>query len=158
MAITYPRPRVLPATIIVMALLLTLKSVGVLRAVMSGNAVAAEAANAALVPQHAVATANSAVPAPSPTAPAPAAGVVAAAAAPISVPQPAPVSDAERSLLLDLRHRRDTLDTRDRAQEQREAVMAAAEKKLAERVAELNALQAKLETLEAARQIGRAHV
>jgi flagellar motility protein MotE (MotC chaperone) len=62
------------------------------------------------------------------------------------------VSDAERSLLLDLRHRRDMLDARERAQEQRDAVMAAAEKKLAARVAELNALQAKLESLEAARQ------
>jgi flagellar motility protein MotE (MotC chaperone) len=63
-----------------------------------------------------------------------------------------PVSDAERGLLLDLRHRRDMLDARARAQEQRDAVMAAAEKKLAARVAELNALQAKLEALEAARQ------
>jgi flagellar motility protein MotE (MotC chaperone) len=69
-----------------------------------------------------------------------------------SVQAPPPVSDAERALLLDLRHRRDVLDQRERAASQREDVMAAAEQKLATRVAELNALQAKLEALEAARQ------
>jgi flagellar motility protein MotE (MotC chaperone) len=62
-----------------------------------------------------------------------------------------PISEAERSLLLDLRKRRDELDARGRALDQREAVLAAAQAKLAVRVDELNALQAKLETLESAR-------
>jgi flagellar motility protein MotE (MotC chaperone) len=159
MAMTYPRPRVLPATIIVMALLLTLKAVGLLRAATAGSAEAAEAAGSAAAPQAAGETSNAAsspavaaapAVATAPHAVVPAAGIV---ASPSTIaPQPPPVSDAERSLLLDLRHRRDMLDTRDRAQEQRDAVMAAAETKLAARVAELNALQAKLEALEAARQ------
>jgi flagellar motility protein MotE (MotC chaperone) len=157
MIITYPRPRILPVTIIAMALLLTLKSVGLLRAALAGNAVAAEtpaiSAPEASAAQTAAATA--ATPGARITPPVeatmratPAMNLsVATASAP-----PPPVSDAERSLLLDLRHRRDMLDTRARAQEQRDGVMAAAEKKLAARVAELNALQGKLEALEAARQ------
>jgi flagellar motility protein MotE (MotC chaperone) len=143
---------VLPATIAVMALLLTLKSVGLLRTAMAGSAAAAEAESSG-TPPPASADTSKAAPAPAPAAPAaPGAAPSVAAALPAAAPQPPPVSDAERSLLLDLRHRRDMLDMRDRAQEQRDAVMAAAEKKLAARVAELNALQAKLETLEAARR------
>jgi flagellar motility protein MotE (MotC chaperone) len=65
---------------------------------------------------------------------------------------PAPVSDAERGLLLDLRHRRETLEGRSRELDQRQAVMSAAEQKLSARVAELTALQNKLDALEAARK------
>ena len=62
------------------------------------------------------------------------------------------MSDAERNLLVDLRHRRELLDARERAMGQRDEVMQAAQSKLATKVNELNALQTKLETLEAARQ------
>ncbi len=64
----------------------------------------------------------------------------------------APVTDAERTLLLDLRHRRTELEARGRDLDQRDAIMAAAEQKLSARVVQLTALQARLETLEAARQ------
>jgi flagellar motility protein MotE (MotC chaperone) len=155
MSMAFPRPRVLPATIGVMALLMALKSIGLLQAVTAGDAVAAEA--------PAAAAAGAAEKPASPPAPEAAAGPAASTAAAQAVapapPAPAPViaaappvSDAERSLLLDLRHRRDLLDGRERAAAQRDAVIAAAEQKLAARVAELNALQAKLESLEAARQ------
>jgi flagellar motility protein MotE (MotC chaperone) len=141
MSMAFPRPRVLPATIGVMALLMALKSIGLMRALTTGDAVAAE-------PPPAAASS------PIETPPTPA---MATTATPRVPPAPAavappPVSDAERSLLLDLRHRRDLLDARERDAAQRDAVMAAAEQKLAVRVAELNALQAKLESLEAARQ------
>jgi flagellar motility protein MotE (MotC chaperone) len=161
MGMTMPRPRVLPATIIAMALLLSLKSVGLLRAVTADSAVAAEAANA---PPPAAAPEVAAPPPPAGAANA-GAGAAGAASLPPSSPPPSslpssppssppvpPVSEAERGLLLDLRHRRDMLDAQARAQEQRDAVMVAAERKLAARVVELNALQAKLETLEAARE------
>jgi flagellar motility protein MotE (MotC chaperone) len=159
MSMAFPRPRVLPATIGVMALLIVLKSIGLLQAIAPGGAVAAEPPAAAAAPAEKPAppAASGAVPGQAPagvTAPATTPGT-AAAAAPGTRPGTngaSPVSDAERSLLLDLRHRRDLLDARDRAAAQRDAVMAAAEHKLAARVAELNALQAKLESLEAVRQ------
>jgi flagellar motility protein MotE (MotC chaperone) len=130
MSMAFPRPRVLPATIGVMALLIVLKSIGLMQAMMAGNAIAAEP----------------------PAAETPAAPPPVTMQAPPAVASAPPVSDAERGLLLDLRRRRDQLDARDRAAAQRDVVMAAAEQKLAARVAELNALQAKLETLESARQ------
>ncbi|MDX2293479.1 MULTISPECIES: MotE family protein, partial [Streptomyces] len=61
-------------------------------------------------------------------------------------------SEAERTLLLDLRRRRETLEARGRTLDERQAAMSAAEQKLAARVAELNALQARLEALEAERR------
>ena len=67
---------------------------------------------------------------------------------------PLPVSEAERALLLDLRHRSTSLDERARDLDQRNAVLGAAESKLTARVGELGALQARLEQLEAER---RAH-
>jgi flagellar motility protein MotE (MotC chaperone) len=86
----------------------------------------------------------------------PAAGE-AATAAPAPADAPALARDklpgpAERSLLLDLRRRRLELDARAAAIEQREALLAAAEKRLGVRVAELTSLQTRLEALEAARQ------
>ncbi len=79
-------------------------------------------------------------------------------ATPVSLPsgRPAepPVSDAERALLLDLRQRREALDAREATLATREQVVGAAERRLADRVAELQALQTRLEALEATR---RAH-
>jgi flagellar motility protein MotE (MotC chaperone) len=65
---------------------------------------------------------------------------------------PPPISDGERAVLLDLRQRRQELDTRDAALSVRESILAAAEQKLQARVEELGALQKKLQDLEAARQ------
>ena len=66
--------------------------------------------------------------------------------------RPAPVSDAERGILLDLRHRRLALDARARDLDQREAELAAADRHLGDRVQQLAALQVRLEALEASRQ------
>jgi flagellar motility protein MotE (MotC chaperone) len=62
------------------------------------------------------------------------------------------MSSAERSLLLDLRKRRDQLDARAAMLDQREAVQAAAAAKLSARMDQLAALQARLEAMEASRQ------
>jgi flagellar motility protein MotE (MotC chaperone) len=125
-----PRARVLPVTIGAMALLLVVKSVALVQAATADSG-AADTAKAAT---------------------APAAPAIEAAKPVAAVPAPAPVSEAERGLLLDLRHRREELDARSRDLDQRAAVLAAAQTKLAARVDELNALQAKLETLESARE------
>lgn len=120
------RPRLLPVTIGIMGIVLPVKIFDAARCMMAGVATA-----------HAEPVAAPA-PAPMPML------------APPSVEKPpAPaVSEAERALLLDLRHRRETLEARGRALDDRQGAMAAAEQKLAARVAELNALQARLEALE----------
>jgi flagellar motility protein MotE (MotC chaperone) len=61
------------------------------------------------------------------------------------------VSESEKALLQDLRARRGELDARAAAMDGREAIIAAAEKRLRTRVDELNSLQARLEALEADR-------
>ena len=86
-----------------------------------------------------------------PAEPASSAGRRAAARRPRN-PRAPPVTDAERTVLLELRQRREELDARDAALAARESVLAAAEQKLSARVAELQALQKKLEALETARK------
>jgi flagellar motility protein MotE (MotC chaperone) len=61
------------------------------------------------------------------------------------------VSEAERAILLDLRRRRTELDGKAAQLAERERLLAAAEKRLADRIAELASLQARLEALETAR-------
>ncbi len=73
-------------------------------------------------------------------------------APPAADPGPPPVSEAERTLLQDLRARKAELDARERATAEREAVLSAAEHKLSERVTELTALQTRLEQLDAERR------
>jgi flagellar motility protein MotE (MotC chaperone) len=55
-------------------------------------------------------------------------------------------------VLLELRRRRQELDARDAALGQRESVLGAAENRLGARVAEMQALQQRLEALDAARR------
>jgi flagellar motility protein MotE (MotC chaperone) len=148
-------PRLLPLTIAIMAALLAMKSVSLVRAAVPAPAAADSAVTVAAThpatpapPTQAVqsgnANADAAKPAQnSPPAPAPVT---------VAPPAEAPVSDTERALLLDLRHRRAELDAREAALATREAVLAAAEKRLGARVDELTALQGKLEALEAARK------
>ncbi len=138
------RPRLLPATIVAMGLLLVVKSVSLVSAATAPPAQAApvEAAHAQTAT---VGPRSAAVAASGPAAPAPPAAVEAK-------PQEPPVSDAERGLLLDLRHRRAELDRRARMLDQRESVLSAAQARLSARVDELTALQAKLEALESARE------
>ena len=63
-----------------------------------------------------------------------------------------PVEEAERAVLLDLRARRTVLEGREQAMAAREAIQVAAERRLTERVAELTALQTRLEQLDQTRR------
>ena len=163
------QPRLLPLTIFVLALLLAVKS-GVLLAVMTG---AGEVVRSSMLPAAQAAGHDGA----EPTQPAKAnkesdkAGTAAnpaneksqavaskdGAAVPPgaeakSMPaQDPPFSDSERALLLELRQRREQIDAREAGLATRAAVLVATERKLAGRVVELQALQKKLETLEASR-------
>jgi flagellar motility protein MotE (MotC chaperone) len=119
-------PRLLPLTTFALAALLAMKSAELVR-----DAVAADDKPAAT---PAVVNAAPAAPAPAPAA------------------EPAPVSDGEKAVLLELRHRREQLDTREAGLAQRESVLAAAEQKIATRIGELQALQKHLEELDAARK------
>jgi flagellar motility protein MotE (MotC chaperone) len=158
-------PRLLPTTMVVMAVVLALKSVALVRAAappaapvtsleVAGKA-AGKAAEAAIMPAALAASpapgtdAGEAPAAPS-TAPATASGTAPAAAHAMN--EAPPVSAAERTLLLDLRQRRAELDTRARALGEREAALSAAEKRLDARLAQLTALQQQLEALDAARR------
>jgi flagellar motility protein MotE (MotC chaperone) len=123
--------RLLPITIFALASLLAVKSTQLVRAAVP-------------VPdarQQVVTTAPPATPALGQPA----------AAKPPEETAPPPVTDAERTVLLELRQRREELDARDAASAARESLLVAAEQKLSARVVELQALQTKLEALETAR-------
>ena len=151
-------PRLLPMTILALASLLAMRSVELVRMVVSAVDQTAsvgltEAAQAATPPP------------PPPPTPA-AAAVQSPLASPPAVPAPsrdavpapsrdaaaAPVSDGERTVLLELRRRRQELDSREAGVAARESLLAAAEQKLTARVAELRTLQKHLEELEATRK------
>jgi len=127
--------RLLPVTIFAMSALLAVKSAELVRA----------AAPAPDPTPKVLAAAEAATPTGPPPPP------QAAAPTPPEEPTP-PVTDAERTVLLDLRQRREELDARDAALAARESVLAAAEQKVSARVAELLALQKKLEALDVARK------
>jgi flagellar motility protein MotE (MotC chaperone) len=156
-------PRILPPTIVAMALVLGLRSVELVRAAVPAQAAAsslppgatAPAQAAPPVPSPSIASAGQPEPAPAasgapnkataPTAPV----TTATSTAPVSTEPP--ISDGERAVLLDLRARRTELDAREAALASRESVLAAAEARLAARVKELSDLQARLQALEARR-------
>ena len=158
------QPRLLPLTIVVLALLLAVKS-SVLVVAMTG---AGEAMRSAMLPAAQAADHDSAATAHSGSAkpgkdgeatgkindkPQTGTGSDASPAAevkPLPPPDP-PVSDSERALLLELRQRREQLEVREAGLATREAVLTATERKLAGRVEELQSLQKKLEALEASR-------
>ena len=138
-------PRPLPVLIVMLVALLLLKTVGVVRSF----AATAE-------PPSSSAAAN---PSPSrpdkerkeePRPPA-AAAAVPARPPPPATPEPAVISESERGVLLELRQRRQDLDTRETTVVARESMLAAAEQKLARRVGELQTLQKQLEAMETAR-------
>ena len=62
---------------------------------------------------------------------------------------PAPVTDAEKTVLLELRERRQELEAREATLSARDSILTAAEAKLSARVEELQGLQKKLESLDA---------
>jgi flagellar motility protein MotE (MotC chaperone) len=127
--------RLLPIMMFVMSSLLVVKSAQLVRAAVMTHEAAA----------NVVSTAEAATPAEHPPPPQAAAPTLPDETAP-------PVTDSERALLLELRQRREELDARDAALVARESVLAAAGQKLSARVAELQGLQKKLESLDAARR------
>ncbi len=143
-----PRPRVLPLAILAMGGLLASKSAHLLQAVGGAPAAALASAGQAMVP-----SAQAAHPAPKEAPAKEAARKDTPPAQPAAAP-PAepPVNEAERALLLDLRARRTALDAREQALANREATQAAAEQQLSERIAQLTALQARLEQLDQTRR------
>jgi flagellar motility protein MotE (MotC chaperone) len=134
-------PRLLPITIFALAGLLAMKSVELVRV----------AAAAVAESQAVVTTAQAATPAVPEHMP-PASPSAQPVATPAAEDSAAPVGGGERTVLLELRQRRQELDSRETALTARESLMAATEQKLSGRVAELQTLQKKLEALEATRQ------
>ena len=149
-------PRLLPTTIATLAALLSLKCGILLQAVVthegrpdSAIVAAANAASTERSPETPAAPPTRAKPAAESATPAPAQKPT------VSSPgseSPPPVSETERALLQDLRQRRQELDALAASVAARESVMAAAEQKLATRMAELQTLQKKLEGLDAAQK------
>ncbi len=145
-------PRLLPATIAVLALLLAVKSTVLVRGIW----VAGELVGTSVLPRAQAAShdadkkpaahegANEKKPASLP------ADVVAAPEAKVAPPEPS-VSDSERAILLELRQRRRELDSREAALAGREAIQSGTDRKITARVEELQVLQKKLEALDAAR-------
>ncbi len=135
MRVHLPAPRLLPATMIAMAALLAVKSVGLLRLA---------------VPAHAAAAAVPTPDAPPPLPPPPLMPLaVNTMQSPAADP---PVGASELALLQDLRRRRAELDARAQALAAREGIAVAAEKRLDVRLDELAGLQTRLEALESARR------
>ncbi len=150
-----PAPRWLPATIGVLAGLLAMKSVTLVRAVTSPG----QSVDLSFLSSNARAADKPAeqkpVTVPASDAKQPAAAQPAAAAiVPPAEPAPAepPMTQAERTILLELRQRRQELDSRTAALAEREAVMTAAQEKLAARVEELRDLQQRLESMDTGRR------
>ncbi len=159
-------PRLLPATIAVLALLLAVKSTVLVRALwIAGEAVGTTVlprAQAALhetekkLDGHDPDRPDKAPGKPDHAKPAETRPVAAAVPPPPMKPEPQeppepPVSDSERAILLDLRQRRVELDGREAALAGREAMLSGTDRKLTTRIEELQLLQKKLEALNAAR-------
>jgi flagellar motility protein MotE (MotC chaperone) len=124
------RPRLLPAALATMALLLVAK----LGALVTGQP---NSATDLLAPAQASTAAPAPPAAARPPAPAPDAST--------------PEERAKRALLEELRARRMELDSRDQALAAREMVLAAAERRLGQRIEELAALQRRLEAIDRGR-------
>src|ERR1051326_2833856 len=147
MIVRFPMPRLLPATICVLAFAVAARCIELARsAILDGHpaalitavwAAGVEArAEKAAPPQR--------KPAPLET-PKP-------EVRPSPQEEPPPIADGERAVLLELRERRKELEARDAWLASRESILAAAEMKLSSRLEELSALQQKLESLEADRK------
>ena len=151
-----PRPRLLPLTIAAMTALFALKSVVLVKAAAEESRTATRSEPP--VSAHPLNPDQTASPAGGMSKNAnqteahstSTTGQEKLAAKPEST-QP-PVADAERAILLDLRHRREGLDLRARELDERDAELAAVDKRLQERLQQLETLQSKLESLEQARQ------
>jgi flagellar motility protein MotE (MotC chaperone) len=122
------RPRLMPAALAAIGLLLAAKLAALLPAGMEPLAVAPAQASSPAQPPAAPA---SAVPAP-------------------MAEEPSPEQRAERALLEGLRARRIELEGREQALAARELVLAAAERRLTQRIEEMAALQQRLQSADQA--------
>jgi flagellar motility protein MotE (MotC chaperone) len=147
--IGFPATRLLPATIGVLAGLLAVKSVTLVRGVAVPDATIVFS----FPSTHARAAASAA---PAAEAAKPSNTLAAADTADRKKaddkPREPPLTATERSLLLELRQRREELDARETVLAERESVLTAAQQKLSDRVAELVSLQQRLEALDADRK------
>ena len=144
------RPRLLPATIVAMSALFAVKTIILVQAAAeeTGHSTPETRVDSSSAEQMAAhkPMSSGAVPIAVERKQA------ASRQAEISGSEAPPLSESERSLLWDLRHRRETLDARARDLDQRQAELDAAAHRLGERADQLSALQVKLEGLEAGRQ------
>lgn len=163
-----PRPRLLPLTIGMMAVVLLTKSFALVRAVLTDGQTSALIASARAgghgTPPAKPPEKHGEKPAEKPTghgvkpeaghgAKPPEKPAEPPEPAPPPVPEsPPPVSESEKAVLLELRERHRELEAREATLSSREAMTAAAEKKLSSRVEELQGLQKKLEGLDAGRR------
>ncbi|MEN9500140.1 MAG: hypothetical protein RIS83_1959 [Pseudomonadota bacterium] len=143
-----PRLRLLPLAIVAMGSLFLIKSENLLRALLRGEGVAAPS----------MAPARAADIAPPLSGPAeerdrPAGGFQRLGARPEAglAEAPNPISQAERALLEQLRARRTELEAREQTIVSREVVVAAAERRLGQRIEELTQLQQRLEGMDRSR-------
>jgi flagellar motility protein MotE (MotC chaperone) len=147
-------PRLLPATIAVMVVLLAVKS---------GQLIFPAIAETSAPHTKPLTPASPAGPAahgtspkaehPVPSEALPKSEPLSAASTPLlTLPSEPPITPSERALLTDLRQRRIALDAREAAIASREITFQALEKKLALRVDELSHLQTRLEDLERQRK------
>jgi len=143
---TLQRIRLLPATMATITALLLVKSALLVEAVAGEAAPQSKAETPLPAPVEPVSST------PPIGMPAPAQGSAQPVSEAVKPPDVPPVSEAERAVLLDLRQRREALEAREKAMDQRTAEMAAADRRLNDRVQQLSALQARLESLEAERE------
>ena len=178
MANLLPSSRLLPVTVVGLATVLSLKAYAVIATAPSAAAMrsgagqvlvaAGTTASAGVIPQ---AHATSAQPAdeggkrpeaaPPPAAPAVPPATPASLAAPPPPPPlvPVPLSSATAGLPPDASpFRRSQMEERERQVTQREAATAAAEKRIADRVTELMALQERLQALESGLNSGTRRI
>jgi len=151
MTLKIPAPRLLPATILTLAAVLLLKCGVLVQAAITHRprpdsliVAVAWAAGSDASKEHT-----------KPAAPPPPKGepeVPAQSAAEPVKEGPPPVSASEKSLLQDLRQRRQQLDARADAVATRESLLLATEQKLAGRVSELQSLQKRLEGIDSAQK------
>jgi flagellar motility protein MotE (MotC chaperone) len=145
------RPRILPIAVTAMGALFVLKAETLWRGVSApAGQTAAPTAFAVIAPARASEEAPAPAAAPVPAAaPAPAPATTLAAASAAAAPDPAVA--AERAVLEQLRARRAELEAREQAAAQREVMLAAAERRLQQRIEELSTMRGRLEAMERAR-------
>jgi flagellar motility protein MotE (MotC chaperone) len=151
-----PLPRLLPVTISMLAVLLVVKTGILVKAALTDGhyvdtAVVTQANAAGPEGAEAKKPANMASP---PLSPPPTGAPVAAeqSTAIAKGPPPPAISDSEKALLQELRHRRSELEARESALAGRESLLIASQKTLDARVTELQGLRKGLEDLDAARR------